>query len=166
MGMPSFGSSLATAWPSIGATSTATGWTLPGQPVFPTPTSGTQGLFTGQSMGGAPPPQYRRHCSTEANPPHHTMTTASSTGHSVHPSHGCSQESFLCLQNQYLLRYPLLLFRNGKGFCLWRWTTTRLLYREVIYTFLIWTLETTGSIPENALKESTQEGTRMLPNHW
>ena len=43
MGMPSFGSSLATAWPSIGATSTATGWTLPGQPVFPTPTSGTQG---------------------------------------------------------------------------------------------------------------------------
>ena len=30
MGMPSFGPSLATAWPSIGATSTATGWTLPG----------------------------------------------------------------------------------------------------------------------------------------
>ena len=56
MGMPSFGSSLATTWPSIGATSTATGWTLPGQPVFPTPTSGIQGHFAGQSMGGAPPP--------------------------------------------------------------------------------------------------------------
>ena len=56
MGMPSFGSSLATTWPSIGATSTATGWTLPGQPVFPTPTLGIQGQFTGQSMGGAPPP--------------------------------------------------------------------------------------------------------------
>ena len=55
-GMPSFGSPLATAWPSMGATSTATGWTLPGQPVFPTPTLGTQGHFTGQSMGGALPP--------------------------------------------------------------------------------------------------------------
>ena len=45
MGMPSFGSSLAMTWPSMGATSTATGWTLPGQPVFPTPTSGIQGHF-------------------------------------------------------------------------------------------------------------------------
>ena len=43
MGLPSFGTSGATTWPSMGATSTATGWTLPGQPVFPTPTSGMQG---------------------------------------------------------------------------------------------------------------------------
>ena len=43
MGMPSFGSSGATMWPSMGATSTATGCTLPGQPVFPTSTSGMQG---------------------------------------------------------------------------------------------------------------------------
>ena len=48
MEMPSFGSSLATTWPSIGATSTAT--------VFPTPTLGIQGHLTGQSMSGAPPP--------------------------------------------------------------------------------------------------------------
>ena len=56
MGMPSFGPPLATAWLSIGAISTVTGWTLPGQPVFPTPTLETQGRFTGQTMGGAPPP--------------------------------------------------------------------------------------------------------------
>ena len=56
LGMPSFGSSIATTWPSLGATSTATGWTLPGQPVFPTPPSGIPGHFAGQSMGGAPPP--------------------------------------------------------------------------------------------------------------
>ena len=55
MGMPSFGSSIVTTWPSLGATSTATGWTLPGQPVFPTPASGMQGQFTGPSMGGTPP---------------------------------------------------------------------------------------------------------------
>ena len=55
MGIPSFGPPSATAWPSIGSTSTVTGWSPPGQPVFPTPTSGIQGCFTGQSMGGAPP---------------------------------------------------------------------------------------------------------------
>ena len=55
MGMPSFGSSGATTWPSMGATSTATGRTLPGQPVFPIPTSGMQGRFTGPIMGGMPP---------------------------------------------------------------------------------------------------------------
>ena len=76
MGMPSFGSSLATTWPSIGATSTATGWTLPGQPVFPTPTSGIQGHFTGQSMGGAPtssmgdmPPLRQTHPTTQLQQP-------------------------------------------------------------------------------------------------
>ena len=58
MGMPSFGSSLATAWPSIGATSTATGWTLPGQPVFPTPTLGTQGHFTGSQWVVHLPPAW------------------------------------------------------------------------------------------------------------
>ena len=39
----------------MGATSTATGWTLPGQPVFHTPTLGMQGRFTGLTMGGVPP---------------------------------------------------------------------------------------------------------------
>ena len=53
MGMPSFGLPMATAWSSTGSTTTATGWTPPGQPVFPTPTSGIHGHFTGQSMGGA-----------------------------------------------------------------------------------------------------------------
>ena len=48
MGMPSFGPPMATAWSSIGSTTTATGWTLPGQPVFLTPTSEIHGHFTGQ----------------------------------------------------------------------------------------------------------------------
>ena len=81
MGMPSFGSSLATAWPSIGATSTATGWTLPGQPVFPTPTLGTHSHSTGQSMGGAPPPSMgdmpplkQTHPTTQSQQPHHQAT--------------------------------------------------------------------------------------------
>ena len=81
MGMPSFGSSLATTWPSIGATSTATGWTLPGQPVFPTPTSGIQGHLTGQSMSGAPPPSMgdmpplrQTHPTTQSQQPHQQAT--------------------------------------------------------------------------------------------
>ena len=81
MGMPSFGSSLATTWPSIGATSTATGWTLSGQPVFPTPTSGIQGHFSGQSMGGAPPtsmedmpPLRQNHPTTQLQQPRQQAT--------------------------------------------------------------------------------------------
>ena len=81
MGMPSFGPSLATAWPSIGATSMATGSTLPGQPVFPTPTSGIQGHFTGQSMSGAPPPSMgdmpplrQNHPTTQSQQPHQQAT--------------------------------------------------------------------------------------------
>ena len=81
MEVPSFGSPLTTAWPSMGAISTATGWTLPGQPVFPTPTSGTQGHFTGQSMGGAPPsgmgdmpPLRQTHPTTQSQQPHQQAT--------------------------------------------------------------------------------------------
>ena len=81
MRVPSFGSPLATAWPSMGASSTATGWTLPGQPVFPTPTSGTQGRYAGQSMGGAPPsgmgdmpPPRQTHPTTQSQQPHQQAT--------------------------------------------------------------------------------------------
>ena len=81
MGMPSFGSSRATTWPSMGATSTATGWTLPGQPVFPTPTSGMQGQFTGPTMGGVPsssmgdmPPLRQTHPTTQSQQPHQQAT--------------------------------------------------------------------------------------------
>ena len=81
MGMPSFGSPLATAWPSMGSTSTATGWTLLGQPVFPTLTSGIQGQFTGQSMGGAlltgmgdMPPLRQNHPTTQSQQPHQQAT--------------------------------------------------------------------------------------------
>ena len=81
MGMPSFGSSIATTWHSMGATSTATRWTLPGQPVFPTPTSGMQGRFTGPSMGGVPPssmgdmpPLRQTHPTTQSQQPHQQAT--------------------------------------------------------------------------------------------
>ena len=76
MGMPSFGSSGATMWPSMGTTSTATGWTLPGQPVFPTPRMGMQGQFTGSTMGGVPsssigdmPPLRQTHPTTQSQQP-------------------------------------------------------------------------------------------------
>ena len=76
MGMPSFGSPLATAWPSMGSTSTATGWTPLGQPVFPTPTLGIQGQFTRQSMGGTLltgmgdiPPLRQNHPTTQSQQP-------------------------------------------------------------------------------------------------
>ena len=81
MGMPSFGSSGATTWPSMGATSTATGWTLLGQPVFPTPTSGMQGRFTGLTMGGMPPssmgdmpPLRQTHPTTQSQQPRQQAT--------------------------------------------------------------------------------------------
>ena len=81
MGMPSFGLPMATAWSSTGSTTTATGWTPPGQPVFPTPTSGIQGCFTGQLMGGAPstsmggmPPLRQTHPTTQSQQPHQQAT--------------------------------------------------------------------------------------------
>ena len=81
MGMPSFGSSRATTWPSMGATSTATGWTLPGQPVFPTLTLGMQGRFTGPTMGGVPPssmgdmsPLRQTHPTTQSQHTHQQAT--------------------------------------------------------------------------------------------
>ena len=81
MGMPSFGLPMATAWPSTGSTTTTTGWTPPGQPVFPTPTSGIQGHFTGQSMGGTllismgdMPPLRQNHPTTQSQQPHQQAT--------------------------------------------------------------------------------------------
>ena len=81
MGMPSFGLPMATAWSSTGSTATATGWTSPGQPVFPTPTTGIQGRFTGQSMGGAPltsmgdmPPLKQNHPTTQSQQPRQQAT--------------------------------------------------------------------------------------------
>ena len=97
MEMPSFGPPLATAWPSIEATSTATGWTLPGQPVFPTPTLGIQGRSTRQSTGGAPPtsmgdmPLLRlNHPTTQSQQPHQQATPYT-------PAVDISPESFLHL---------------------------------------------------------------------
>ena len=132
---------------------------------FPHSNIGNPRSFHRAINGWYSSPQYGRHTSIEAIPPHHSVTTASSTGYSIHPSCGCSLESFLCLQDQYLLRYPLLLFRNGEGTHLKRWTTMRPLYREVNYTLLIWTFKATRSMPENALEESTQERTRKIPHH-
>ena len=81
MGMPSFGPPMATAWSSTGSTSTATGWTLTGQPVFPTPTLGIHGHFTGQLMGGAPstsmggmPPLRQTHPITQSQQPQQQAT--------------------------------------------------------------------------------------------
>ena len=76
MGMPSFRPPMATAWSSTGSTSSATGWTPPGQPVVPTPTLGTHGCFTRQSTGGAPstsmggmPPMRQTHPTTQSQQP-------------------------------------------------------------------------------------------------
>ena len=145
MGMPSVESSLATTWPSIGATSTATGWTLPGQPVFPHSNI--------------------RNDYTEANPPHHTITTASPAGYPIHSSCGCAPESYPCLQDHYLLRCPFLLLRGSEDTRLYRWTTMRPLYRETNHILLIWICKVTGPIPKAALEESTQERTREIPHY-
>ena len=81
MGMPSFGLPMAIAWSSTGSTTTATGWTPPGQPVFPIPTSGIHGCFTGQSVGGTPstsmggmPPLRQNHPTTQSQQPHQQAT--------------------------------------------------------------------------------------------
>ena len=65
----------------MGATSSTTGWTLPGQPVFPTPLSGMQGRFTGPTMGGMPlssmgdmPPLRQTHPITQSQQPHQQAT--------------------------------------------------------------------------------------------
>ena len=165
MGMPSFGSSLATAWPSIGATSTATGWTLPGQPVFPTPTSGTQGRFTGQSMGGAPPsgigdmpPLRQTHPTMQSQQPcqqaipyipavdvprrvSFTSKTSTSSGTSSYYSE--------------VVKTTTSTGEQPRGRSTERQTT-----------LLIWICKATGSILETVLKESSQERTRKIPHHW
>ena len=163
MGIPSFGSSRTTTWPSMGANSTATGWTLPGQPVFPTPTSGMQDWTIN---GWCTSLQHGRHASTEANPPHHTITTALPAGHPIHPSCRCASQSNLHFQDQYPLRCFFLLLRSSEDICLYKWTITRPLYREKNYILLVWVFKATGPIPETVLKESAQERTREISYHW
>ena len=166
MGMPSFGSPIATMWPSMGATSTATGWTLPGQPVFPTPTLGIQGRFTGLSMGGVPPSSMGDMPPLRQTHPHHTITTALPAGHPIHPSCGCALESYLRFQDQYPLGCLFLLLRSSEDTHLYKWTTMRPLYREKNYILLVWVFKAAGPIPETALKELAQERTREIPHHW
>ena len=166
MGMPSFGSSGAKTWPSMGATSTATGWTLPGQPVFPTPTSGMQGRFAGLTMGGVPPSSMGDMPPLRQTPPTHTITTASPAGYPIHPSCGCASESYRHFQDQYPLRCLLLLLRSSEDIRLYKWTNMRPLYREKNYILLVWVFKATGPIPETALEESAQERTREIPHHW
>ena len=110
--------------------------------------------------------QYGRHASTEANPPHHTITTALPAGHPIHPSCGCASESYLHFQDQYPLGCLFLLLRSSEDICLYKWTIMRLLYREKNYILLVWIFKATGPIPETALKESAQERTREIPHHW
>ena len=74
--------------------------------------------------------QYGRHASTEADPPHHTITTASPAGYPLHPSCRCASKSHLHSQDQYPLGCSFLLLRSSEDICLYQWTTTRLLYRE------------------------------------
>ena len=161
MGMPSFGSSGATMWPSMGAISTTTGWTLPGQPVF-----GNARPIHWTNNGWYVSLQYGRHASTEANPPHHTITTASPTGYPLNPSCRCASKSHLHFQDQYPLGCSFLLLRSSEDIRLYQWTTTRLLYREKNYALLIWVFKATGPIPETVLEESVQERTREIPHHW
>ena len=81
MGMPSFGLPMATAWSSMGSTSTAMGWVPLGQPVYPTPTTGLHSSPVGQSRGGAPPvnmggmpPLRQDHPTTQPPQPHQQAT--------------------------------------------------------------------------------------------
>ena len=166
MRMPSFGTSRATTWPSMGATSTATGWTLPGQPVFPHSNIGNARPFHWTDNGWYAFLQYGRHASTEADPPHHTITTASPTGYPLHPSCRCASKSHLHSQDQYPLGCSLLLLRSSEDIHLYQWTTTRPLYREKNYVLLIRVFKAAGPIPETVLKESAQERTREIPHHW
>ena len=110
--------------------------------------------------------QYGRHASTEANPPHHTITTASPAGYPIHPSCGGASESYLCFQDHYPLGCLFLLLRSSEDICLYKWTIMRLLYREKNYVLLIWVFKAAGPIPETALEESAQERTREIPHHW
>ena len=69
-GMPLMGCPFASAWSTTGSTSLITGWTPPGQPVFPSPATGNAPCLSGQ-MGGALPsrscsgvPPVRQSCPT------------------------------------------------------------------------------------------------------
>ena len=110
--------------------------------------------------------QHGRHASTEADPPHHTITTALPAGHPIHPSCGHGLESYLHFQDQYYLGCFLLLLRSSEDTCLYKWTIMRPLHWEKDYTLLVWVLKAAGPVPETALKESTQERTREISYHW
>ena len=97
--------------------------------------------------------QYGRHASTEANPPHHTITTALPAGYPLHPSCRCASKSHLRFQDQYPLRCLFLLLRSSEDIRLYKWTTMRPLYREKNYVLLIWVFKAAGPIPETALEE-------------
>ena len=109
--------------------------------------------------------QYGRYASTEANPPHHKITTALPAGYPLHPSCRCALKSHLRFQNQYPLRCSLLLLRSSEDIPLYQWTTMRPLYREN-YVLLVWVFKATGPISETVLEESAQERTREIPHHW
>ena len=104
--------------------------------------------------------QYGRHASTEADPPHHTITTASPAGYPLHPSCRCALKSHLHSQDQYPLGCSFLLLRSSEDICLYQSTTMRSLYRAKNYVLLIWVFKGAGPIPETVLKKSAQERSR------
>ena len=94
-GMSLMGDPLATAWSTTGSTSPTTGWTPPGQPVFPCP-----------ATGNAPHPpwadgwcisfqEWEQCASSEAILPHYPITVGSVPGYSLHTLSGGSKEGLL-----------------------------------------------------------------------
>ena len=107
MGMPSFGLPMATAWSSTGSTTTTTGWTPTGQPVFPTPTSGIHGQFTGELMGaatstsmGGMPPLRQTHPTTQSQQPHQ-QATPYTPAVDVHQKVSCTPEPITSTSTPY-----------------------------------------------------------------
>ena len=164
MGTSSFGSSIATKWPSMGATSTATGWTLPGQPVFPTPTLGMQDRFTGPSMGGAPPssmgdmpPLRQTHPTIQSQQPHQQATP-------YIPAVDVPRRVTFAPKTSTPSGASSYYSEAVKASTSTR-TTTRLLYREKNHILLVWVFKATGPVLESALEESAQERTREISHH-
>ena len=166
MGMPSFGSSGATTWPSMGATSTATDGPCQDSQFSQLQHRECKTNSTGLTMGGVPPssmgdmpPLRQTHPTTQSQQPCQQATPYT-------PSCGCASESYLHFQDQYPLGCLFLLLRSSDDIHLYRWTTTRLLYREKNYILLVWVFKAAGPILETALEESAQERTREIPHHW
>ena len=133
---------------------------------FPHSNIGNTRLIHWTINGWCVPIQHGRHASTEADPPNHTITTASPAGHPIHPSCGCALEGYLRFQGQYCLGCFLLLLRSSEGTHLYKWTTMRVPHQKKNYTLLIWVLKSTGPVPETALEVSAQERTREISHHW